>query len=393
MAFLSGSVGFDRFKVTGADFKHFKDEHVEALARFAAKANTAEGAESTSVGFIAGDHLFDTQFDIEKNVIDNALHCSIRVDTNQVPSAIKKAWLQMELIALSKDNTTGHPTKAQRQEAKEAVELRCEEEARTGKYHKMQEFPVLWDANAHMLYIGSSSSSAITHTADLFSRAFEIELSRISAGTIVTDWAEQNKRMSDLDDLTQSNFLPNQPQPESVWLNEFAESYDYVGNEFLMWLWWYLETQSDTITLSDESEVTCMFARTLSLECPMGETGKETIASECPIKLPEAIQAIRAGKLPRKAGLTLVRHNQQFDLTLQAETFGISGAKIQADEADDISEIRVNRIESIRNLGETVDLMLASFCERRINKKWNNELEQMRRWLLPDSTKSKKPAA
>ncbi len=105
------------------------------------------------------------------------------------------------------------------------------------------------------------------------------------------------------------------------------------------------------------------------------------------------MQAIRAGKLPRKAGLTLVRHNQQFDLTLQAETFGISGAKIQADEAEDAEEIRVNRIESIRNLGETVDLMLKAFCNRRVSKKWSGDLEQISRWLVGDANKSKKPAA
>ncbi len=55
--------------------------------------------------------------------------------------------MQIELLALAKDNTSGRPTKAQRQEAKESVEARCEEEARSGKYHKMSEFPILWDAN------------------------------------------------------------------------------------------------------------------------------------------------------------------------------------------------------------------------------------------------------
>lgn len=393
MAFLSGSVGFERFKVTGADFEHFEQEHIDALQRYAAGPNQADSAESTRVGFIAGEHLFDDRFDLEKNVIDNALHCAIRVDTNQVPSAIRKAWLQMELIALSKDNTSGRPTKAQRQEAKEAVEQRCEDEARTGKYHKMQEFPVLWDARQHLLYIGSSSSSAITHCADLFSRGFNIELSRVSAGTLAIQWAEQAEKMSELDDITPAAFLPQHANIDSVWLNEFAESYDYLGNEFMLWLWWHLETQSDTITVSDNSEVTAMFARTLSLECPLGETGKETIASESPVKLPEAYQAIQAGKLPRKAGLTLVRQNQQFDITLQAETFAISGAKIQADEADDVDEMRVNRIDAIRNLGETVDLLFHAFCERRVSKKWTGDFEQLSRWLQRDQSKSKKPAA
>ncbi len=53
MAFLSGSVGFERFKVTGVDFKHFKEEHIEILSRFAAGPASSAGAESVTTGFIA----------------------------------------------------------------------------------------------------------------------------------------------------------------------------------------------------------------------------------------------------------------------------------------------------------------------------------------------------
>ena len=69
-----------------------------------------------------------------------------------------------------------------------------------------------------------------------------------------------------------------------------------------------------------------MLARTLTLECPRGQTGKETIPSDGPTRLPEARRAIQAGKLPRKAGLILVRHDNQYELTLQAETLAVSGA-------------------------------------------------------------------
>ena len=68
-----------------------------------------------------------------------------------------------------------------------------------------------------------------------------------------------------------------------------------------------------------------MLARTLTLECPRGQTGSESITSDGPTRLPEARRAIQAGKLPRKAGLTLVRHEQQYELTLQAETLAVGG--------------------------------------------------------------------
>lgn len=77
MAFLSGSVGFERYKVTGADFKHFKDEHIEILAGLAASAGQPTGGESTATGFIAGDHLFDTQL-IDRSYAAKVYPASVR---------------------------------------------------------------------------------------------------------------------------------------------------------------------------------------------------------------------------------------------------------------------------------------------------------------------------
>lgn len=39
-----------------------------------------------------------------------------------------------------------------------------------------------------------------------------------------------------------------------------------------------------------------------------------------------------------------------------------------------------DRIEGIRGLKETLDLLFETFCERRIGKSWSGDLEQMRGW-------------
>src|SRR5205823_7553765 len=109
---------------------------------------------------------------------------------------------------------------------------------------------------------------------------------------------------------------------------------DFLGNEYLLWLWHKLD-ESDTVALADGSEATLMLTRTLVLECPRGQTGRESIASDAPARLPEARRAVQAGKLPRKAGLTVVRHDQQYELTLQGETLAVSGARLPAPEASD----------------------------------------------------------
>ena len=257
----------------------------------------------------------------------------------------------------------------------------------------MQQFPVLWDARHGILYFGGSSSTAADLCCDLFSQAFGLELQPMTASRRARDWAAEAKRRKTLDQTIPSVFHANNTTAEISWWNQQEGNWDFLGNEFLLWLWWRWETASDTIALPDQSEVTGMFARTLSLQCPRDESGKETITAEGPTALPEAMQAIRSGKLPRKAGMTIVRHGEQYDLTIQPETFMVSGAKIHVEDASQGRGVLEDRIESVRSLHETVDLLFRAFCEQRVGKNWNGELEQIGRWLKSDAARRKNPAA
>ena len=381
MPFLNGSLGFERFRVTGTKIKNFSQDHIEALEKNAS-SNLSKSLKSEAgvVGFSGGDHIFDTDFAEEKNIIGDALHFAVRIDTNQVPSAIRKAWLTMELAALTRENATRRPTKAQREEAKEAVEARCEAELETGKYRKTQHYPLLWDARRQILYVAASGDSVVGHCTEIFESAFEVELERISAGKLACEWGQDSGNEEAIDLLAPTSFISENQAGELTWANPHSVAPDFIGNEFLMWLWWHLESESETLTLADETEITAMLTKTLSLECPYGENGKETIAAESPVVLAEARQAIASGKLPRKTGMTLVRQGQQFDLVLQAETFAVSGAKIHLDEGDDPYDLEA-RIESIRSLSEGIDLLLHRFCEIRVSKKWNKELKKIQNWI------------
>ena len=259
----------------------------------------------------------------------------------------------------------------------------------------MQQYPALWDVQQQLLYFGGSGASALGHAADLFERAFAVELERVNASWLAMQWAERTKKLDALHEIDITSFLEESPIVSLAWASNTADDFSFLGNEFLLWLWWYLDNESDRVLLKDKSEVTLMFARTMQLECPWGEWGREVLTSECPIRMPEAMQAIRAGKLPRKAGLILVREGQQFEFVLHAETFAISSAKIIVEEPDDHPQDRLdNRIDSIRFLSETVDQLFETFCHRRVGKAWNSDVKKIRKWLQtePNSKKSS-PAA
>ena len=124
-----------------------------------------------------------------------------------------------------------------------------------------------------------------------------------------------------------------------------------------------------------------MMARNLVLECPRGQTGRESISSDAPCRLPEARQAIQSGKLPRKAGLTLVRHEREYELTLSAETLAVSGAKLPAPEGEEECARQEERITMLRHLAETLDLLYDVFCRMRTGAGWPRELPKLKKWL------------
>ncbi len=392
MGFLSGPISFQCFQIEGDGKRQFGPADVKILEKFAI-SEIAASAEQPGVGFLAGEHLLDLKFCLEKNVIGEALNCAIRIDTHQIPAAVRKAWFQLELAALTTDDPDSRPTKAQRQEAREAMQARCEDEIRSGRFLRMQQFPLLWDGRDGILYFGGASNTAADLCCDLFSQAFGVELQRMTASRRARNWATEAKRRKSLEQTIPSAFHTNNASAEISWWNQQEGNCDFLGNEFLLWLWWRWETISDTIALGDQSEVTGMFARTLSLQCPRDESGKETITAEGPTGLPETMQAIRSGKLPRKAGMTIVRHGQQYDLTIQPETFLVSGAKIHVDDTSEGRGLLEDRIENLRGLHETVDLLFRTFCELRVGKAWNAELEQIGRWLKSDAARRKNPAA
>lgn len=395
MGFLSGSVSFERFRIDGPPLKKFTAKHVGTLEKFAIGKIVGSTPEEALIGFVAGRHLFDQDFAVEKNVVDDILHCGLRIDTNKIPSALRKAWLAIELAPLLAENPGGRISKAARQEAQQAVDARCEEEAKTGKFKRMQQFPALWDARDQLLYLGTSSQGSVTAACDLFERAFGLQLEHIGAGKLAHRWAGEAKKLKQLEALEPTVFHADEPGAHAAWLNHEGAGFDFLGNEFLLWLWWSLETEDDTVTLSDDSEVVVMLNRTLTLECPRADSGKETITAEAPVRLPEAHHALKFGKLPRKSGLMLVRNGVQYDFVLQAESFGVSGGKIKFSEQDeaDTESAEHLRIEGLRGLVESLDLLYAKFLERRVAKSWSDDVQQIRRWLNRDARKGKQPAA
>ena len=384
MGFLNGRVTYV-YRVGGASPLPFGDDLLERVEAHAiGKHGATEATDGVSIGWAGGDHVLDTSIELGKNVVNDALHLAIRVDTDKIPGTLLKAYTKIETDARSASNPSGYPTKAQRQEAKEAAKIRAETEAADGRFRKMAHFPVLWDGPSNVLYAGVTSLSVLDRLQNLFRETFDRVLEPITAGSLAHYLAEERGEGEGrtVEDDGPVRFSDGGSTGQTVaWTDSDASNRDFWGNEFLLWLWHKLQIDGDTIKLPDDSEVVAMLAKTLTLDCPRGETGRDQLTTEGPTRLPEAFRALQAGKLPRKAGLILVRHGIQYELTIQAETLAVSGAALPKVEGRGPQEVGWARIDSLRHLVETLDLLYDAYGRRRIGPEWSADLGRIRQWL------------
>jgi hypothetical protein len=387
MGFLSGRVSFSRYRVTGRSPKAFGPEHLERLTAHTIGKQRVASADGTEVGWGGGAHILDKRFDLEKNIVNDALHFTLRVDAQKPPADLLRAYTAIELQARKPDSANGRPSLRQRREARQAARERLETEGRDGRFLRRRSYPLLWDAASNELLVGPMPGPTLAHLNGLFQTTFERQLEATFAGRRAFLLAEARGQTRGIEDAKPTEFVPGLGTGAAEWVKDEA-SQDFLGNEFLLWLWFVLDAESDTVALADQSQAAIMVAQSLVLECPRGQTGKQILRSDGPARLPEARQALRSGKLPRRMGLILERQGRQYELTLDAESLAISGAKLPQPEADDERAVLDERVECLRHLVQTLDLIYDAFGERRFGAGWRKEATRMREWLQKNRKQS-----
>ncbi len=386
MGFASGSVSFRRFSVIGKHPDAIDGSLLDKLADNALKPREMGIPEEVEYGWSGGRHVLDDQFGFDSNVYADTLFFGLRIDTNRVPGEVKKAYQIMEETAVAAQNPSGFISKAQKKEAKETVKQKVEDEMRGGRFRRSKVIPILWDMTSKTLYAAASGKS-FEMLAEIFERSFGLSLIPLSAGALALRSLEPRGRRRDYEDLRPTRFVPG-PEgegqyPEYPWVAKGPEPKDFIGNEFLLWLWYEADHRDGIIKTPDGKEVSIFIDRSLDLDCAYGQTGRDGLRGDGPCRMPEARDALRSGKVPRKASLLLNVTKMDFALSLNPETFGVGSAKLP--EVEDAQTPRVlfeERIALLRDLSKTLDQMFEAFLAVRAGSAWEGHVSALRRWIM-----------
>lgn len=407
MPFDTGRVTFTRFHVTGDAPTHVDDAFLSILSEARFRESDLGTPDEVEAGFTTGLHLFDTQFTYEKNGFGvpgsgRALF-ALRMDTHKVPADVKKAYRVMNEQAAASGNPTGFASKSEKREAKETANEQVRQELASGKYRKSKIVPVLWDFARQTLYCGAAGTTVIEHLSRQMRQAFAVELDNLSAGVLAGNLIKAQGKARDYEDLQPSAFTapPDVARPSGgdddegpsfgdgslpalPWIAKSVDLKDYLGNEFLMWLWWHGERERDTPTIKTEAagEVFVALDKALDMDCAWDLTGKQTLRSDNPTRLPEAADALVTGKWPRKVGLILADDENQWELTLQGDQFVVSGAAMpEIEDVEHARELIERRLELIIALSDTLNALFTAFLDRRASGPWKTDRDAIKKWI------------
>jgi hypothetical protein len=328
--------------------------------------------------------VFDGQFSFEHNVYADAVHFALRLDTNKVPGDVKKAWQIMEEEAVAKNNPSGFISKNQKSEVKDTIRRKMDEDLRSGKFRRSKLLPILWDLPTQTLFC-SATGASFEKLAEIFERTFGLDLQPLTSGSLGLSLLAPKARKRDYEDLRATRFVSG-PEGESQvpdypWVAKGAEPKDFLGNEFLLWLWHEADARTSHIPI-EKGEVTVFIDKSLDLDCAYGQTGKDTLRGDGPSRMPEARDALRTGKLPRKAGLILDVNRQQYVLTLSGDSMAVGAAKLpDVEEAESPRVFFEERVGLLRDLCTTIDGLFEAFLKVRTTGSWESQVGSIRRWI------------
>lgn len=403
MSFRSGSVSYARFRVFGDGPSAVDESFLESLAKHVLKPTTVGSPPELAAGWCGGRHVLDNEFPYDATSFGTALLAGMRVDVNRVPAELRRAYRAMAEQERAAGTETGFLSTAEKRAAKEEAEKRSVEELAAGKHRRSKLLPLVWSLQRGLLLAPAGGERAATLLRDLLLKSHSMRLQQRSAGSIAWDILSERGLANDLDDALPTPFTDAPVQrearrsdedepaprradasgrPDVPWAAAGPEPKDFLGNEFLLWLWWMTEVEEGLVETASGT-IAVAIDRVLDMDCAWGVTGRQLLRDATPTRLPEAAKALQHGKWPRRLGLVLAAGGKTFTLALQGDRFAVSGAKLpDIDEARSVREILEQRVERTFELDDLLLALYETFLRTRIGPKWATVKAQMSEWIL-----------
>ncbi len=164
--------------------------------------------------------------------------------------------------------------------------------------------------------------------------------------------------------------------------------YSFLGNEFLTWLWFVIETNQDIAQLSGSKEpITLEIGNSLILENNLGDKSKEKITIKGDqAGLEEGTTALKKGAQVTDINLICKFAEEEYKFSIKGESFNLTGLKTPSisisNKDDEIEGMVIEKTYLILKIVQVIDTLFLKYIEKRISDDFKHtEFKAISKWI------------
>jgi hypothetical protein len=162
--------------------------------------------------------------------------------------------------------------------------------------------------------------------------------------------------------------------------------FKFLGNEFLTWLWFIIENDSEYLKNIYPDLVSLEIGDRIVLENRNQEAVETITIKGDEANLEEGIVALRKGAVVTEINLHFKSGDQEWGFTIKGESLNISNLKIPfagpTETAEEIENTVIEKIYLYDQVIQFVENLFKDFIKTRTSNPWQNKVIPMiRKWI------------
>jgi hypothetical protein len=165
-------------------------------------------------------------------------------------------------------------------------------------------------------------------------------------------------------------------------LHDLIERTRFLGREFIVWLWWKSDLFEGKMELGEKGSFEVWPDDQITLEADGEQVERSQLKGASPAATPEAMEALRQGKVPTKVRISISQEERVFSFALIADSFALSGVKTPELLQDEADERLFERMYLLEELDEMVTILFGEFLTLRVTNAWEEVVAPaIRAWV------------
>ena len=163
--------------------------------------------------------------------------------------------------------------------------------------------------------------------------------------------------------------------------------YKFLGNEFLTWLWFMIETDQNRLRRYDPDLVSLNIGSRLVLENTRNNT-KETITIKGKdANFEEGLLSMKKGAVVTEIHLSYKSGAQHWQFSLKGESLNVSNLKLPetgpVETPEDLEGAVIEKAYLMEKVIGLVNNLFSHFVKLRVSDEWRNQtVSRIRKWAL-----------